>query len=64
MLKNAFYFTLEALSVLEIFNFLFWFFGSVGKRLVKKAKVNFKIYDVANWETNDYNAHVVRCLKK
>ena len=28
------------------------FFGHVGKRLYKKAKVNFEIYDVTEWETN------------
>ena len=27
------------------------FFSHVGKRLDKKAKVNFKIYDGINWET-------------
>ena len=44
---------------------LFWFFryinfcpdflGHVGKRLDKKAKVNFKIYDVINRDANNYN---------
>ena len=29
-------------------------FGHVGKRLDKKAKVNFKIYHVPNWETINY----------
>ena len=32
-------------------NFCPDFFGYVGKGTNKKAKVNFKIYDVANWET-------------
>ena len=32
-------------------NFCHDFFGHVGKGTNKKAKVNFKIYDVANWET-------------
>ena len=27
------------------------YFVSIGKRLDKKAKINFRIYDVANWET-------------
>ena len=27
------------------------FFGHVGKRIDKKAKVNFKIYDISDWET-------------
>ena len=27
----------------------------VGKRLYKKAKVNFQIFDLINWETDNYN---------
>ena len=34
------------------------FCGLAGKRLDKKGKVNLKIYDVADWETNNYNIHV------
>ena len=30
-------------------------FGYVGKQLEKKAKKNFKICDVTNWNTNNYN---------
>ena len=52
-LKNAFYFMLKALFILEIFKFLSWLFGYVEKRLDKKVKVNFKIYDVTDWTTND-----------
>ena len=33
MMKHAFYFTLKALLVLIIFNFLSWIFGHVKKRL-------------------------------
>ena len=55
MKKNAFYFTLKTFSVLEIFKFLFWVFSHVGKRLDTKAKENFKIYVVTNWETNNCN---------
>ena len=33
IIKNAFYFTLKALFVFEIFQFLFWVFGHVGKPL-------------------------------
>ena len=36
-MKNAFYLTLKTLFVLEIFKFLFWLFGHIGKRLEKKA---------------------------
>ena len=34
------------------------FFGHVEKLLDEKAKVNFKISDVIDWEKNDYNAHI------
>ena len=43
VMQKAFYFILKALFVLEIFTFLFRFFGWVEKRLHKKAMVNFKI---------------------
>ena len=46
MMKNAFYFRLQPLFVLEIYNFCPDFCGYVGKQLDKKAKVNFKIYDI------------------
>ena len=39
-------------------------FGHVGKWFDKKAKVDFKIYDVTNWETNNCNTHIVQDLKK
>ena len=29
----------------------------------KKVKVNFKIYDVIYWKTNNYNAHIAQYLK-
>ena len=38
MMKNAFYFMLKALFVLETFTFLSRFFGYAEKRLDKKAK--------------------------
>ena len=57
MMKNASYLVLKALFVLKVFKFLS-FLSHVGKRLDKKAKVNFKIYDIATWETNNYNAHI------
>ena len=40
------------------------FFGHVRKWLDKKSKGNFKIYDFKNWETNNYNKHIARYLKK
>ena len=50
MIKYAFHFLLKALIVLKLFEFLSWIFGHVGKRLDKKAEVNFKIHDVTNAE--------------
>ena len=29
----------------------------------KKAKANFKIYDVLNWTANSYNTHITQYLK-
>ena len=49
VMKKTFYLMLKARFVLEIFTFLFLLFGYVEKRLDKKAMVNFKIYDVADW---------------
>ena len=48
-MKNTFYLILKA------FTFLFWLFGYAEKRLEKKAKINVKIYDVADWTTNNFN---------
>ena len=42
MTKNAFYLMLKSLS------------GYVEKRLDKKPRVIFKIYDVRNWTINNY----------
>ena len=38
-------------------------FGHVEKQLHKKAKVNFKTYDVANWEIYNYNIHIAQHTK-
>ena len=64
MTKNSFYFTLKALFILKIFEFLSWLFGYVRKRFEKKAKVNLEIYDVTNWKTNNYSEHIAQYLKK
>ena len=58
--KKAFYFALQALFVLRIFIYLFWFFGYVGKLLGKKAMFNFHIYDVTDWETNNFNTRIAQ----
>ena len=57
-MKNAFYFMLKALFVLEIFTSLSRHFGYVEKRLDKKAMVNFKIFDVTDWTTNNDNPQI------
>ena len=64
MMKNAFYSMSKALFVLKVFNFLSCLFGLVEKRLDKKSEVNFKIYDVTDGKTNNYNTHVAQYLKK
>ena len=58
VIKNAFYFMLKAIFVVEISKFLSWLLGYVEKRFDKKAKVNFKIYDVTYWTTNTYDIHI------
>ena len=63
-MKNAFYFMLKALLIFEILTFTSWLFGYVEKRLDKKAMVNFKVYDVTDWTTNDHNTHIAQYLKK
>ena len=51
-------------SFLKYLHFCPDVFGHVGKRLDKKAKINFKVYDVTTWETNNYNKHIAQHLKK
>ena len=64
MMKNAFYFAINALFVAKIFNLLSSLFGRVEKRLDEKNKVDFKINDVTTWETNNRNTHIYQYLKK
>ena len=40
-----------------------YFFGHAEKRFDKKAKNNVKIYDVINWETNNYNTHIPNIVR-
>ena len=56
-LFNIYFFISKPLFVLEIFMILSWLFGYTRKQLDKTSKVNFKIYDVRNWKTNNYNTH-------
>ena len=62
LMKNAFYFMLKTLSILEIFTFLFWLSGYIKQD--NKAVVGFKIYDVTDCTANNYNAHITQYLKK
>ena len=64
MMKITFYFMLKALSDLNVFKYLSRLFSHVGQQLNKKAKANFKNYDVTDWQTNNYNTHIVQCPKK
>ena len=34
------------------------------KRLDKETKVNFKIYDVTDWTTKNYNKQIAQYIKK
>ena len=56
-MKNAFYFTSKALSVLKIFKFLSWLFGHEVKWLDKKDKFNFNFFDIIAWLANNCNTH-------
>ena len=47
----------ELFSFWRHFNFCSDSFSHVEKQVVKKAKGNFKIYGIINWETNEYNIH-------
>ena len=63
-MKDAFVSTEELFLFLSCLNFCPNFFRHVGKRLDKKAKVNFKIHAVKNWATNNYDTRIAQYLKK
>ena len=52
----------KALIILAIYMFVL-FFGYVEKRLDKKVKFNFKIYDVSDWTKNNCNTYISRSTK-
>ena len=55
-MKNVFCFTLKVLfSSSRYLNFCLIVYDYVGN---KKVKVNFKMYDIFNRETNNYNTHI------
>ena len=58
MMKNDF-----RSGYLHFYLYLPWLFGHVEKRLDKKVKINFKIYDVTDWTTNNYNTHIAKYLE-
>ena len=64
MMKNVFHFFLKALFVIRVFNFLSWRFGYAENRRDWRDTVNFKIYDVTAWKTDNCNAHVTQYLEK
>ena len=63
-MRNTFYFMWKALYVLEIFTLLSQRFGYVENQFDKTVTVNFEIYDVTDWETENYNTYIVKYLKK
>ena len=64
MIKNAFYFISKVLSFSKYLNFCLAFLVLLKKRLDKKDKVNFKIYEVATWLTNYYDTNIAQYLTK
>ena len=50
----------KLVSISRYLSFLSWLFGNVAKHLDKRDKVNFKIYDVTTWLTNNCNTHIVQ----
>ena len=61
-MKNAFYFTLKALSVLKIFKFCLDVLGMYKKQLDLKYKVNFKVSTA--WLTKNCITHITQYLTK
>ena len=55
---------IKALFVLEILPCLFRLFGCEENRLDQKSYVNYKIYVVTDWTTNNEDTHIFQYLKK
>ena len=62
MTNNAFYFILKALFVLSIPVLTFLVMQENG--LIRKLRKILKYFDFTNWNTNNYNKHIGRYLKK
>ena len=52
------------ISFLRYLNFYPDFFRHLEECLDRKAKVNFKTYDISKRETNNCNIHIAQYLKK
>ena len=48
--EKCFLFHLKNFCHFNIFKFLSWLFGHVGQRFGKKARIDFKVYDVTYWK--------------
>ena len=59
--KKCFSFSITSSSFLRSLHFSL---GYVEERLRKKAMVNFEVYDVTDWTTNNCNAHLAQYLMK
>ena len=60
MIKNGFYFTLEAIFVLKICKFLSGLFYHFENQLDENHKVNFKLYHATFSETNNCNTQYLK----
>ena len=60
MIKNGFYFTLEAIFVLKICKFLSGLFYHFENQLDENHKVNFKLYHATVSETNNCNTQYLK----
>ena len=60
--KNPLEMMTNALFLLNIFKFLSWHLDIVEEK--RLDWVNLKIYDATNWETNNWNTHIVQYLEK
>ena len=64
MMKVVFYFNLKSSSHSQDIDFFLDFLVMQQKRLDEKDKINFKIYDVPTWLTNNYNTHIAQYFTK
>ena len=53
----------KLVSLQRYLNFCPDFFANAWKQFDKKANLNFKIYDVINWEANNYNTQIFQYLR-